>query len=63
MVETLIKDLVCGMRIRLEEAVHVSVYDGVVYRFCSEACKRKFDGDPSRFLTRVRDDDIAGGRR
>ncbi len=63
MVEKLIKDLVCGMRIRFDEAVHVSVYDGLVYRFCSEACKRKFDADPSRFLTRALGDDIVRARQ
>ncbi len=52
MVEKLIKDLVCGMRMRLEDAVHISAHEGVVYRFCSEACKRKFDQDPSRFVQR-----------
>jgi YHS domain-containing protein len=28
---------------------YVSEYQGVVYRFCSEACKAKFDQQPARF--------------
>lgn len=51
MAEELIKDPVCGMRMRPEEAVHVSKYQGGIYRFCSEACKEKFDQDPSRFVS------------
>ncbi len=50
MVEKLIKDPVCGMRMKPEEAPYVSEYQGVTYRFCSEACKKKFDRDPSRFV-------------
>ena len=47
--EKLIKDPVCGMRIRPEEATHVSECQGITYRFCSEACKQKFDQDPLHF--------------
>ena len=50
MAEELLKDLVCGMRMRPEEAVYVSEYQGIVYRFCSEACKEKFDQHPSRYV-------------
>ena len=50
MAEALLKDPVCGMRMRPQEAIYVSEYHGVVYRFCSEACKAKFDQDPARFL-------------
>lgn len=52
MLEKLIKDLVCGMRMTPEQAAHVSEYQGAVYRFCSEACKQKFDRDPSKFAGR-----------
>lgn len=51
MLEQLIKDLVCGMRMRPDEAVHVSEYHGVVYHFCSEACKHTFDQQPERFAS------------
>lgn len=49
MAEKLIKDPVCGMRMTPEEAAYVSEYQGVVYQFCSEACKTKFDQDPARY--------------
>jgi YHS domain-containing protein len=48
----MIKDLVCGMRMTAAEAVYSSEYAGVVYRFCSEACKGKFDRDPGKFAGR-----------
>lgn len=47
--EKLSKDPVCGMRLRPDEAVHVSEYQGMVYRFCSEACKKTFEQQPARF--------------
>jgi Cu+-exporting ATPase len=47
--QTVIKDPVCGMRMPPDETVHSSEYVGAVYRFCSEACKAKFDRDPARF--------------
>ena len=49
MAEAPAKDPVCGMRLRPEEAVDVLEYGGRAYRFCSEACRKKFEGDPERF--------------
>jgi Cu+-exporting ATPase len=45
----MIKDPVCGMRMTSEEARYASEYAGVVHRFCSEACKVKFDRDPTKY--------------
>jgi len=50
--EAMIKDPVCGMRITPDEAVAVSEYAGVVHRFCSEACKAKFDREPAKYTAR-----------
>lgn len=50
MAEELLKDPVCGMRMRPDEAVYTSEYQGGLYHFCSEACKTKFDQDPARFV-------------
>ena len=50
MAEKLMKDPVCGMRMSPKEAAYASELRGMVYRFCSEACKEKFDRDPSRFV-------------
>lgn len=52
MSQAVIKDPVCAMRMTPEEAVYSSEYAGVVYRFCSQACKAKFDRDPGRFVER-----------
>lgn len=50
--ESVAKDPVCAMRITAAEAVESSSYAGVVYRFCSRACKAKFDRDPDKFADR-----------
>ena len=50
--QAMTKDPVCGMRMTPEEAVGVSEYAGVVYRFCSEACKAKFDREPATYVAR-----------
>ena len=47
--DAMIKDPVCGMRMTPVEAVYVSEYGGVVHRFCSNACKVKFDRDPAKY--------------
>ena len=52
MAEKLMKDPVCGMTMSPKEAAYASELRGMVYRFCSEACKEKFDRDPSRFFGR-----------
>lgn len=53
--EAMIKDPVCGMRMTPEEAAFVSEYAGVVYRFCAEACKAKFDREPAKYVARPAD--------
>ena len=52
--QTMIKDPVCGMRMTLAEAKHSSQYADTVYRFCSQACKAKFDRAPQKFVGRDR---------
>ena len=52
MSEPVAKDPVCGMRMTAAEAVEPSSYAWVVYRFCSRACKAKFDRDPDKFADR-----------
>ncbi len=44
-------DPVCGMTIEEGDAAGKSDYKGQTYFFCSETCKKRFDGDPERFLT------------
>lgn len=45
-----VRDPVCGMRFRPEKAVSVVDYRGEVVHFCTNACRRRFDRDPERYL-------------
>jgi YHS domain-containing protein len=43
-------DPVCGMEVTPVSAAAQSEYEGVTFYFCSEACKKEFDGDPLQFV-------------
>jgi Cu+-exporting ATPase len=45
------KDPVCGMTIKEEAAAGTAEYQGMIYYFCSEACRRKFVASPGEFVT------------
>ena len=45
----LVRDPVCGMAIRPEEAAATEVHDGQTLYFCSEACHQTFVNDPHRY--------------
>lgn len=45
----LVKDPVCGMEIRPEDAAAVEDHDGQRFYFCSEACHQTFLADPHRY--------------
>src|SRR3990172_13155167 len=59
-----IKDPVCGMPVRVEEALAIS-YRGHSFYFCSELCKRAFLAHPEQYSgeTRVRASDEIDTRR
>ena len=59
-----IKDPVCGMPVRVEEALAIS-YRGHSFYFCSELCKQAFLAHPERYSgeTRVRASDEIDTRR
>lgn len=44
------KDPVCGMAVKIPQAGAMSVYQGELVYFCSDACKNKFDAAPEEFL-------------
>ena len=44
-----LSDPVCGMRLGRVEQHLVVRSDGRAYRFCSEACRERFEADPGRF--------------
>jgi P-type Cu+ transporter len=43
-------DPVCGMEVNPASAEAQCEYNGQTFYFCSEACKRKFDADPERYV-------------
>jgi xanthine dehydrogenase accessory factor len=43
-------DPVCGMTVDPTAETPSCTYDGTVYYFCCPGCKRRFEGDPQRFL-------------
>jgi Cu+-exporting ATPase len=43
------KDVVCGMQVDPATAAGTSVSNGKTYYFCSNACKAKFDANPSQY--------------
>jgi Cu+-exporting ATPase len=47
-----VKDPVCGMEIDPGQAPGQSAFEGQTYFFCSDACKARFDADPSRYATK-----------
>lgn len=44
------KDPVCGMEIDAEDAAVSAEYEGVTYRFCSQACGERFAANPGAFV-------------
>lgn len=44
------RDPVCGMDVDPTGAAAHSEYRAVPYYFCTVACKRKFDADPTRYV-------------
>jgi YHS domain-containing protein len=44
-------DPVCGMAIKPEKAVATITYEGQLYYFCTEACKKQFEDSPARFAS------------
>jgi len=49
---TTFKDLVCGMDVTPESAAGKSDYKGQTYYFCSLGCKKSFDENPEKYLTK-----------
>lgn len=46
----MVKDPVCGMMIKEEEAAAKSEYKGKTYYFCSNHCKMEFDKNPEKYV-------------
>lgn len=46
------KDPVCGMDVKEDKAKATSVHRGKSYFFCAEACKKKFDQTPEKYVVK-----------
>ena len=46
------RDPVCDMEVDERSAAAKSQYKGDTYYFCSDECKRRFDADPERYVSR-----------
>jgi YHS domain-containing protein len=49
-------DPVCGMDVPPETAAGKSEYNGETYYFCSPGCKRSFDKEPEKYLSKEHKD-------
>jgi YHS domain-containing protein len=46
-------DPVCGMKVDEKKAAATSDYKGQKYYFCALGCKKAFDQDPEKYLSRA----------
>jgi Cu+-exporting ATPase len=46
----MVRDPVCGMEIKPEEAIATRKLDGKEFYFCSESCIKKFDANPHQYI-------------
>ena len=46
------RDHVCDVEVDENTAAAKSEYKGDTYYFCSQECKRRFDADPERYVSR-----------
>ncbi|KHO61672.1 hypothetical protein THYS13_21150 [Thermoanaerobacter sp. YS13] len=46
----MVKDPVCGMMVKEDEAIAKSEYKGKAYYFCSNHCKMEFDKNPEKYV-------------
>ena len=49
----MIRDHVCHMDIEESTAAATSQYAGDTYYFCSVICKKKFEADPEKYVSRT----------
>ena len=47
------RDLVCGMDVKEATAKWKSEYQERMYCFCSPGCKKAFDKNPEKYVTRA----------
>ncbi len=47
----IVRDPVCGMTVDPDAGKPTAEYEGHVYHFCCDGCRKKFEADPEAFLT------------
>ena len=43
-------DPVCGMEVDADKTELVSTYNGDLYHFCAEGCRKAFEANPEKYL-------------
>lgn len=46
------KDPVCNMEVNEKKAAATSTYKGKTYYFCAAGCKKAFDANPEKYLSK-----------
>jgi P-type Cu+ transporter len=49
------KDPVCGMDVDPKTAANKLVYQGKTYYFCSPGCKKSFEQDPGKYVSKPKE--------
>ncbi|MCX8153231.1 MAG: YHS domain-containing protein [Candidatus Bathyarchaeota archaeon] len=48
----MVKDLVCGMDVDEKTAKYKTTYKGKTYYFCAPGCKKMFEENPEKYVSR-----------
>ncbi|RUM62255.1 MAG: hypothetical protein DSZ03_07115, partial [Sulfurimonas sp.] len=57
--DTMQKDIVCGMEVTTDTPFHTE-FEGETYYFCSEHCLEKFNIEPKLFTVKKEQEDCCG---
>ncbi len=50
--QTVFEDPVCDMDVVVSQAAGMSEHEGKRYYFCASGCKKRFDREPERYVSR-----------
>ena len=51
-----VTDPVCGMELEPETAYSKVEYEGHTVYFCSQSCQEKFERDPEKYLSKIKNE-------
>ncbi|MFQ5867328.1 MAG: YHS domain-containing protein [bacterium] len=60
MEENEVKDPVCGMTVKKDEAAATSEHMGKTFYFCCPVCKEKFDSEPMKYMGKEEEGGMSG---